>query len=330
MSSPTLTTIQTQITLYANSIVVILGDIGNIFIIIIFLRQHQNTCSMYLISAAIFNTLYLTFNRLVQIYPFYYRDETIRAFFLCKIRSYLPTVIGQIAKTMVVFACIDRYMITSEHANFRAFSTPKRAKYFILFSIIFWTLFASHIAIMSTIVNGQCVTSGIYSTIFSIFVIIFIGSAPPITMGICVYLTYRNMKRIHGRIQPVINTISEGNSNIRQRDRDLLIIVVNEVFLYVLTASLYPLILMETMITTYTMSNKSALHLQIETFILNIAYLLLFVNSGVPFYIYLLLSKSFRRDFKQLFIYIYRKLTRQTQVTTLRRASRAIERNTGV
>ncbi|CAF4296139.1 unnamed protein product [Adineta steineri] len=138
------------------------------------------------------------------------------------------------------------------------------------------------------------------------------------------------MKRIHGRIQPVINTISEGNSNIRQRDRDLLIIVVNEVFLYVLTASLYPLILVETMITTYTMSNKSALHLQIETFILNIAYLLLFVNSGVPFYIYLLLSKSFRRDFKQLFTYIYRKLKRQTQVTTLRRASRTIERNTRV
>ncbi|CAF0736907.1 unnamed protein product [Adineta steineri] len=288
MSSATLTTIQTQITLYANSIVVILGDIGNIFIIIIFLRQHQNTCSMYLISAAIFNTFYLTFNRLVQIYPFYYRDETIRAFFLCKIRSYLPTVIGQIAKTMVVFACIDRYLITSEHANFRAFSTPKRAKYFILFSIIFWTLFSSHIAIMSTITNGQCSTSGTYSTIFSIFVIIFIGSLPPITMGICVYLTYRNMKRIHCRIQRVINN----------------------------TTSLYPLILVETMITTYTMPNKSAQHLQIETFILNIAYLLLFVNSGVPFYIYLLLSKSFRRDFKQLFIYIYRKLTRRIQVNS--------------
>ncbi|CAF0791576.1 unnamed protein product [Adineta steineri] len=312
MSSRTLTAIQTQLNFYANPTVAILGGIGNIFVTIIFTRQHQNACSMYLVTAAIFNTFYLGFNRILQYFPFYYLDETARAFFLCKIRAYLPTVFGQVAKTMIVFACIDRYLITSNRVTFRALSTPKRAKYLIVLSIIFWSLVSSHIAVGTTIINGQCGTFGVYATIYSIFTIIVIGSAPPITMGICGYLTYRNMRRLRLRIQPAVNNTNEGNVNIRQRDRDLLIIVMYEICIYVLTASLYPIVLIETIISNNTISSKSAQHLQIENFLLFMSFLLLSVNSAAACYIYLILSKSFRRDFKQLFIYIYRKLIRQT------------------
>ncbi|CAF0789581.1 unnamed protein product [Adineta steineri] len=310
MSSPTLTAIQTQLNFYANPTVAILGGIGNILVTIIFTQQHRNACSMYLVTAAIFNTFYLGFNRVLQYFPFYYLDETARAFFLCKLRAYLPTVLGQIAKTMIVFACIDRYMITSNRATFRALSTSKRAKYLIVFSIIFWSLVSSHIAVGTTIINGQCGQFGVYGTIYSIFTIIVIGSTPPITMSICGYLTYRNMRHIRVRIQPAVNNTNEGNVHIRQRDRDLLIIVMYEICIYVLTASLYPIVLIETIISNNTISSKSAQHLQIENFLLFISFLLLSVNSAAACYIYLILSKSFRRDFKQLFIYIYRKLIR--------------------
>ncbi|CAF4234353.1 unnamed protein product, partial [Adineta steineri] len=138
MTSPTLTAIQTQLNFYVNPTVAILGGIGNMFVTIIFTRQHQNACSLYLVIAAIFNTFYLGFNRVLQYFPFYYLDGTVRAFFLCKLRAYLPTVLGQVAKTMIVFACIDRYMITSNRATFRGLSTTKRAKYLIAFSVIFW------------------------------------------------------------------------------------------------------------------------------------------------------------------------------------------------
>ncbi|CAF1182333.1 unnamed protein product [Adineta steineri] len=312
MSSPTLTAIQTQINFYVNPAVAILGGIGNIFVIIIFSQQHRNACFLYLVTAAIFNTIYLGFNRILQYVPFYYLDETARAFFLCKLRFYAPTVLGQVAKTMIVFACIDRYMITSNRATFRALSTTQRAKYLIVFSIIFWLLISSHIAVGTTIINAQCGTFGVYATIYSIFTIIVIGSTPPIVMSICGYLTYRNMRHIRVRIQPAVNNTNEGNVNIRQRDRDLLTIVMYEIFIYILTASIYPILFIETIITNNTISSKSAQHLQIESFLLFMAYLLLSVNSAAACYIYLVLSKSFRRDFKQLFIYIYRKLTRQT------------------
>jgi hypothetical protein len=66
------------------------------------------------------------------------------------------------------------------------------------------------------------------------------------------------------------------------------------------------------MISGYIISNKSVQYSQIEGFILTIAQILLFVNSAIPFYIYLVSSKSFCRDFKQLFISAYRKLRPQS------------------
>jgi hypothetical protein len=71
------------------------------------------------------------------------------------------------------------------------------------------------------------------------------------------------------------------------------------------------------MISQYTISNKSVQYSQIEGFILTIAYLLLFANSAMPFYIYTISSKSFRRDVKQLIINAYRKLTRQPTIPTV-------------
>jgi hypothetical protein len=112
----------------------------------------------------------------------------------CKIRRYLSGSLGGTAKTVIVLACIDRYIITSNHANFRAFSTPKRAKYLVLFSFLFWLIASCHIPIMTTISNGQCIPSGVYSTIFSIYVIISIELFPLITSVIFGYLTYHNMR----------------------------------------------------------------------------------------------------------------------------------------
>ena len=275
MSSSTLTTIQTQLNLYGYSIFMILGNIGNVFIVIIFSRQRQNACAIYLISSAIVNSVYLTFNGFVQIFPFYYGDGTIRAIIFCKIYTYILNVLGQIAKTMVVLACIDRFLITSDRASFRAFSTPKRAKYLIFFSIIFWSLFAIHIPIMTTIVNGQCTTFGIYSTIYTVYTIIFVGLIPTIILGIFGYLTYRNMRQMHNRVQPIVQNTINANISIQRRDRDLLIIVISEVFVYVVTTALFPLILLEMMISQYVIPNKSFQYSQIEIFIFNIAYFII-------------------------------------------------------
>jgi hypothetical protein len=314
MSSSTLTTIENQLNLYGFLISMILGNIGNVFIAIIFSRQHQSACAIYLICSAVVNMVYLTYDGIATILMLYYPDRTTLVIIFCKTHKYILYVLGQEAKTMIVFACIDRFLITSSRANFRAFSTPKRAKYFIFFSFIFWLLSTIHVPIMITVVNAQCTTSGVYSIIYSIYTIIFVGLIPSITSTIFGYLTYRNMKQIHNRIQPVVQNRVNTNTSIQRRDRDLLIIVIAEVVTYVITTALFPLILLEILISEYVMPNKSVQYLQIEIFIFNIALFLLFVNCAAPFYTYLISSKSFRRDFKQLIINIYGKLRRQPTI----------------
>jgi hypothetical protein len=313
MSSATLTAIQTQITLYGNSIILILGDIGNIFVIMMFSRYRKNPCSMYLLSAATINIAFLTFNCLTLIFPLDYADET-RGMGLCRLRSYVSSVLGQAARTMLVLACIDRFLITSSRTSFRAFSTPKRAKYIIFFSFIFWALFVIHVPIFSTVVNGKCTEVGVYLIIFNVYTLIFVCLIPSITLGVFVYLTYRNLKQRNVRVEPVIQDVNNVNNNIQRRDRDLLILVISEVIVYVIATSPYCLMLMETMISGYIIPVKSVQYSQIEHFITNAIILILYISNSAPFYIYFISSKSFRRDFKQLIINSYWKLRRQTPV----------------
>jgi hypothetical protein len=322
MSSSILSTIQNQLNLYGYPIFAILGNIGNVLLVIHFSRQRQNACTIYIISSAIGNCVYLICCCLIQVFPVDYNDKTLNAFAQCKLRIYALNVIGQIPKTMIVLASIERFMMTNKRATIRAFCTLKRAKCLIFFSIIFWFLFNIHIPIMQTIISGKCVKVGIYSTIYTVYVIIFVGSIPTIIMSIFGYLTYRNMKQVH--VQSMGHTRIYVKNSIRRLDRDLLIIVISEVLVYIVTATLFPLILLEMMISRYVISNKSVQYSQLESFILTIAYFLLFINSAIPFYIYLMASKSFSRDFKQLIINGYRKLRGQPSIVSVPRINQAL------
>jgi hypothetical protein len=205
---------------------------------------------------------------------------------------------------MLLLACIDRYLITSDRASFRAFSTPRRAKYFILFTYIFWLIAASHILIMATTSNGQCTKLGIYAKFFAFYATFVVGLVPSIILCVLTYLTYRNIRRIRRRIQPMVRR------TIQRRDRDLLVLVIAEVSVHVITTSPFSLVYLETMISQYVMPNKSIEYIQAEIFALNIALLLIFFYSAASFYTYMISSSSFRRDFKQTIMINYRQLRR--------------------
>jgi hypothetical protein len=132
------------------------------------------------------------------------------------------------------------------------------------------------------------------------------------------------MKQLQMRVHPGVQHTVSMNASVQRKDRDLLIIVIAEVVVYFLTTALFPFILIEMLISEYVMPNKSFQYLQIEIFIVNIAVFLLFINTAAPFYTYLISSKSFRRDFKQLIIKSYLKLTRQTPAENVSRTDRTV------
>ena len=331
MSSSSLNIIQTQMGFYAFPVLLVLGTIGNILVLILFSRRLHNACSLYLINSAATNIFYLQFIYFSRIFPLDYNEQSMRALILCKLLSYVPNAFGQITKTMLVLACIDRYMITSNQAHLRAFSTPKRAKYLIVFSYIFWLAVACHVPIMTTIVNGRCTRVDPYATIYTLYIVLVVGLIPSITLITFASLTYRNVRRLRRRIQPTAPDGSVANGSIQRRDRDLLVLVFSEVIVYISTTSLFPVVLSEMMISQYIMSTKSLQYLEAEMLAFNVSILLLYTYSATPFYTYVISSASFRRDFQQLIMYWCRKAERPAPPQAHLQTNRALpQRNTGV
>lgn len=134
------------------------------------------------------------------------------------------------------------------------------------------------------------------------------------------------MRKRQNRIHPVgEHRIINTNDSVRRRDRDLLIVVIAQTIAYVCTTILYPTILLETTISHYVIPNKSIQYSQIESFILTIGYLLLYFCSVLPFYTYIIVSKSFRQDFKYLIISVYNKITRKRLVENVSVTNRTVE-----
>ena len=305
------TTIQSQIYDYAYPIVMVLGIIGNLFILILFNRQRHNACSIYLVNAAVTNLLYLPSSYFLRAFSVPYNNGSIGVLVFCKFSNYIPGFLGQVFKTILILACIDRYLMTSHRATFRAFSTPKRAKYLVFFSYVFWAIAASHQAIFSTISNGQCTRVGLYATIFGFYGILFVGLTPSIVLSIFACLTYRNMKHLRRRIQPMNQGVGNTNHIFRRRDRDLVVLVIAEAIVYVISTALFPAVLIEMMISQYVLPAKSLYYSLMEVFVYKVALFLLYILSATSFYVYLISSASFRRDFQQLMVVSYRKLRRQ-------------------
>ncbi|CAF1447582.1 unnamed protein product, partial [Adineta steineri] len=292
MSSSSLALVQLQLDRYGLLTILILGNIGNVFIMFLFKNHWKNPCAMYLMSTALTNILLLTFNIPMALYSFDYGDPASNSMVLCKLRPYLSNVWSQMGRYFVALACIDR---------FRIFSQLSTARYLIGIMTIVWSIAASHSLVMTTIIDGRCGMTKLYSTIYTIYILVFTSLIPPVTMTIFEYMTYRNMKQLRTRIQPIRNDdmIDRQSFSITSRDRQLLTMVIIEILVYVISMSLYPVILLEMLITNYMNINKSPQYLEIESFIYTIATLLGFANNAAPLYIYYFTSSTFRQDFRK-------------------------------
>jgi hypothetical protein len=321
MSSSVLPLLQDQLNRYALPIILILGNVGNAFIVILFNKHRQNSCSMYLILAAVMNSAFITFNIPISRYAIDFVDPTSLSLPFCKVRFYLYHAWGQIARYLIVLACVDRFVLTSNHAWFRVINSPSVIRCIIGILFIFWHISPIHILILVTISNGRCGPTGVYYMVYYTYLLVFVCLIPTVIMTICGFLSHRNMKRLHTRVQPMGNTAadSRGHITIHRRDRALLTMVLAEIAIYVVTTFVYPFIIMEVSVTNYMGISKSVTYRQMESFISNLGTILIYFNSAVPFYTYLVVSKPFRKDFKQVFASWMRRTTEVTNISTSQR-----------
>ncbi|CAF1240629.1 unnamed protein product [Adineta steineri] len=109
------------------------------------------------------------------------------------------------------------------------------------------------------------------------------------------------MKKLHLRVRPIRNN-GDDSITTHRRDRDLLLIILTEVVIYVVTAILYSFIVLEVGVTNYMGVSKSTQRIEIENFLNSIALTVFSVTYGSRFYTYFAVSNAFRKDCKTLFI----------------------------
>ncbi|CAF1019114.1 unnamed protein product [Adineta steineri] len=311
--------IQTQITRYGMSALMILGNIGNILIIILFYQRRKNSCAMYLLCVALLNSASLTCTGVINVYALDYGDPTARSLVFCKLRLYVTHIWNQSSRYLTVLACIDRYMWTRDDAHTRFMIRSSTSRYLAAMVFLFWHIFPIHIPVLATINNGKCSEFGVYYVVYQVYNSISLGLLPPILMSIFGFSAYHNMKKLHLRIRPMGNN-GDDNGRIHRRDRDLLLMILTEVVVYVLTAVPFPFVVLEIAVTNYMGIIKSVERVENENFLNSTTLTFLYLNNSSPFYTYFAASKAFRKDCKTLFMRWRNRVVRPLTMNQIPRA----------
>lgn len=288
---------------YGFPVLLVVGNIGNLTCIVMFIqkRHRKSSCSLYLLSAAIFSVIGLNWSLVTNTYALYQPPDPFSiSLALCRIRGFILQSTSVLYQFMILLSCIDRFASTSPRASVRNFSNPKMALKMIAGSTLFWMLMSMHLLILETIENGRCYVFGTYAIFFGFYVLCVFGIILPGFTLLFFFLILKNLKTARARVQPVQGTDATPQNILSKRDMNLLKMVLAEVIVDFILTFLYPICSLYGILTA-NVPNKSLDRTRIEAFLsFFLITFLFYLNYCSIFYLYLAVSKPFRQELKQL------------------------------
>jgi hypothetical protein len=136
--------------------------------------------------------------------------------------------------------------------------------------------------------GNVCGMFGFYKFFYPIYQFIVISFIPPVLMGVFGFLAVRS---IHQR--------QAAHVRVKRSDRDLMRMLVSQIMIHYSSSLPYSADLLYGTATFYVV-NKSPQRVAIESFLYSLAQLISQFIFVAPFYLFILSSKSFRRDFMKL------------------------------
>jgi hypothetical protein len=307
MSSPFFQTVNVQriLTRYGMTTYLTLGDIGLILNILIFSQpvRRRNPCSIYILATSLSSLIGLNSATIPVIYSLDHRNPSSDSLLFCQGNYYIRHVFSEMMRTFIVLACIDRYAVCSDRAFVRLFNQYRTTIRIIPCVVLFWLLLGLFPASLQTIQNDSCDVFGYaHNIIFSVYIIFAFGIFPVTGMITFGSLLIINLKKIRTRVAPLGNTSRE---IFRKRDREMIRMLLIEIIAYIITT--VPLtVVLAYKAATQTIT-KSEEQKQTDIFLTYLTRVfLLYLNNGLPFWIYISTSRSFRLEFKNLILKWYR------------------------
>lgn len=296
---------------YGGIILLVLGNIGCIFNILIFTKRtlRQNPCSTYFIAGNIFDMFFIDSLFLsTTLETGYNRSITTKSIVLCRLMYYVSLFSNVLSSYCLILASIDRVLVTSPNVLTRQRSTLTSSYVLILCGTIFWLLFHSPSLIFTNITYIDESLSicfyqiGFYLTFISYYSIIKETSSIVLLLffGLWTIRNIRRLRHVGHLTRTVQSRITTENAPriIHSKDRQYVSMVLVDIVVFTICSSTAAMFLTEQQISQY--QQKSIEQIKLEIFF---KYLVIFVLH-IPFasgcYTNLLVSKTYRNAIKNL------------------------------
>ncbi|UJR23233.1 hypothetical protein I4U23_026252 [Adineta vaga] len=201
-----LKSLQTQLTYTLLITLFIIGNIGCLLNTIIFRRPYliSSSCSHYFLAASFANAFQLNIGFLCTILEYGFGISPFHhSSILCKLRNYFINIGGFLSQSYILFACINRYLVSVNKPCYSRLLTKSMANRIIYTLVIFWSIILSHMIIYSdiSIENHFCYYSNSFYVVFiSVHNLILSGFLFPCLMVIFGMLTLNKLRSIQRRV----------------------------------------------------------------------------------------------------------------------------------
>ncbi|CAF0759767.1 unnamed protein product [Adineta steineri] len=281
------------------------GSLMNTIILSTSRMYRTQPCTFFLLIAAIAQSVqYLTagISRISAIG--YNTDLTLLSPAWCKIRAYLIDTCYGVALTCEWLATIDRFLMTSRSANLRQLSKIKWAYCIGAGVVVFWTFTCVPDLIFTYISSNVC---GNYNVIWGTYYTyvnhwFFYIIVPLVTVIVFGILAYRNIRTLANTRQ------------LQGADRQLTYMIFGQIILIIIS------VLPDATFRAYSSAslsvNKTVEQAGIEYFIFNVLNSVANITYGSAFYVFLIVSKTFRQQVKYCFCYFCKNPNNVTPVNT--------------
>ncbi|CAF1147311.1 unnamed protein product [Rotaria magnacalcarata] len=304
---PTIVYMQQQLTRYACSVWLIFGIPGCLLNVILLSRRQMRgtSCCNYFLGASTIMIISLSLGCGSLLYTLNNPDPatTIRAF--CKLRMYILQSTFMMSRWMITIACVDRYASSSSNAGRRRFAHVRIARRVVIIIICIWLLLPLHTLIFYEIRPGGGVCGIIYNRAAALYhssYTIITGGVFPLTIMLtCILLIRRNLtvkRNLLEKSKTECSSFQHIVTNVRiqrTRDQQALAMLLTQVTVYCFVQTpqfsytLYAAI-------ASNVTNKSPERLAIERFAFFLAELCVYLFPVTAFYLYILVSRSFRAE----------------------------------
>lgn len=242
MSSTTIASLlyaNQQIILYTGIPTLIVGLVGNVLSMIVFLSLRtfrQSSCALYLTVLSFVDMLQLLtglFSRIMI--SGFGMDWTQRSLFYCKARTFAFQLSASISLTCLVLATIDQYFATCSPPRHPHWCTIKLARRIVFVVLLVFFLeqipcliFYDHVLLPKSNTTICDITNVNFTTFNAYVNYLILGNLLPHSMAFsCALLAYRNIKQIPYRTVPLVR---------RELDKQLSNMVLFQVAFTVVTA----------------------------------------------------------------------------------------------